>query len=48
MEEWSSIPGFENYSVSNHGRIRSEKSDRIMALVENQYGVIQCGYDARR
>ena len=43
MEKWSSIPGFENYSVSNHGRVKSEKSGRIMALVENQYGVVNVG-----
>jgi NUMOD4 motif len=41
-EEWRPIPDFD-YSVSNFGRIRSEKSGRILALVENQYGVVCVG-----
>jgi NUMOD4 motif len=42
-EQWKIIPNFENYSVSNHGRIKSEKTDRIMALTVNQYGVVCIG-----
>lgn len=42
-EEWVVIPYFENYSVSNYGRIKSDKTDRIMALTENQYGVVCVG-----
>jgi hypothetical protein len=40
-EKWRPISGFPEYSVSNFGNIRSEKSGRILALSDNQYGV-QC------
>lgn len=42
IEHWKPIPGF-NYSVSDYGRIRSDKSGRIMALNKNQYGVLTVG-----
>lgn len=42
MELWKPIPGFD-YSVSNRGRIRSEKTDRILSVNRNQYGVPQVG-----
>jgi hypothetical protein len=42
-EHWKTIDLFEDYSVSNHGRVRSDKSGRILALNENQYGVVQVG-----
>ena len=29
-EMWKKIDGFDNYSVSNHGRIRNDKEDRIL------------------
>ena len=42
-ERWKHIPGFPNYSVSNTGLIRSEKSGRILSLYENQFGVLCVG-----
>jgi hypothetical protein len=42
-EKWKKIKGFSDYSVSNYGRIRSEKSGRILALSENQFGVVCVG-----
>ena len=42
-EIWKIIRYFENYSVSNYGQIRAERSGRIMALYENQYGVVCVG-----
>ena len=42
-ENWKPIPFFDDYSVSDHGRIRSDKSGRILALNENQYGLVQVG-----
>lgn len=42
-ENWKSIPLFPGYSVSDHGRIRADKSGRILALSENQYGLVQVG-----
>jgi hypothetical protein len=43
MERWKSIREFPGYSVSNTGLIRSEKSGRILALSENQYGLVCVG-----
>jgi hypothetical protein len=43
MENWRPIPLFPDYSVSDHGRVRSDKFERILALNENQYGVVQVG-----
>lgn len=42
-EQWKQIPGFHEYSVSDTGRIRSEKSGRILSLSENQFGVLCVG-----
>lgn len=42
MEQWKAIPGF-NYSVSDRGQIRSDKTGRILAVNKNQYGVPQVG-----
>lgn len=42
-ERWKKIRGFSEYSVSNTGLIRSDKSERIMSLSENQYGVLYVG-----
>jgi NUMOD4 motif/HNH endonuclease len=30
MENWKKIPGYENYSVSDLGRVRNDKTGRIM------------------
>ena len=30
MENWKKIEGFENYSVSDQGRVRNDKSERIL------------------
>jgi hypothetical protein len=43
MEEWITIDHFPEYSVSNHGRVRTNKTGRILALSENQYGLLQVG-----
>ena len=42
-EQWRLIEGFENYSVSDYGRVRSEKSGRVLALSMNQFGVVCVG-----
>lgn len=42
-EKWKRIKRFPGYSVSNTGLIRSEKFGRILALYENQYGVVCAG-----
>jgi hypothetical protein len=42
-ENWKPIDHFPGYSVSDHGRIRTDRSDRILSLSENQYGLVQVG-----
>jgi len=42
-ENWKTIEMFPEYSVSDRGRIRSDKSGRILSLNVNQYGVVQVG-----
>lgn len=43
MEKWVEIEHFPGYSVSSYGRIRTDKSGRLLALNMNQYGVLQVG-----
>ena len=42
-ERWETIEYFPEYSVSDHGRIRTDKTGRILALNENQFGLLQVG-----
>lgn len=43
MEEWEPVKFFPGYSVSSHGRIRTDRTERILALNPNQFGVLQVG-----
>ena len=40
MEEWKDIKGFENYQVSNEGRIRNKKG-KILRQQLSKYGYLQ-------
>jgi NUMOD4 motif len=42
-EQWKIIPGFPDYSVSDLGRVRADKSGRILRVNQNQYGLVQVG-----
>jgi hypothetical protein len=42
-EVWKDIEDFPDYSVSSQGRIRTNKSGRILHLTLNQYGLLQVG-----
>lgn len=42
-ERWRIIDHFPGYSVSDHGRIRADRSGRILVLSENQFGLLQVG-----
>lgn len=42
-ELWKKISLFDEYSVSNFGRVRSDKSERILSLNLTQYGLVQVG-----
>jgi len=41
--EWRQIEEFPNYSVSDSGKVRNDKTDRIMALQVNQRGIVYVG-----
>jgi hypothetical protein len=43
VEEWSTIPKFPKYAVSDEGRVRNERSGRIMKLEVNQFNVVTVG-----
>lgn len=43
MEHWKEIRDFPGYSVSDLGRVRTDKSGRILNLSDNQSGVVQVG-----
>lgn len=43
MEDWRAIHSFQMYSVSTLGRVRNEKSGRIMALRINDRGIVFVG-----
>jgi NUMOD4 motif-containing protein len=43
IEQWKTISHFPDYSVSDHGNVRSDKTGRLLALNENQFGVLQVG-----
>lgn len=42
-EVWRRIKNFEYYFISDLGRVRADRTDRILALTQNQYGVVQVG-----
>ena len=42
-ELWKPIDFFPGYSVSDHGRVRSDNTERILSLNLNQYGLLQVG-----
>jgi hypothetical protein len=42
-ENWKLIRPFPGYSVSDWGRVRSDKSGRILSLSQNQFGLVYVG-----
>jgi hypothetical protein len=42
-ERWREIDLFPGYSVSDHGRIRSDRWTKLLSLNVNQYGLLQVG-----
>jgi NUMOD4 motif len=42
-ELWSTIESFREYSVSNFGNVRSNKSGRVLSTSPNQFNVVQVG-----
>ena len=43
LENWKLIPLFEDYSVSDLGNVRTDKTGRLLSLNMNQYGVVHVG-----
>lgn len=43
MEHWKEIRAFPGYSVSSHGRVRNDETDRLLALTVNQQGIVTVG-----
>lgn len=43
IEQWKIIDWFTDYSVSNFGNVRNDKTGRIMSSSPNQFGVLQVG-----
>lgn len=42
-EHWVEVEEFPGYSVSDKGRVRNDRSGRILVLTQNQYGVVKVG-----
>lgn len=42
-EVWKTIRDFPDYSVSNFGNVRTDKSGRILRMSPNQFGVMNVG-----
>lgn len=43
MEAWFSLQDFPGYSVSSQGRVRNDKFDRVLTVVQNKAGVARVG-----
>jgi hypothetical protein len=43
VEIWREIRNFEDYSISNLGYVKAEKSGRILQMTQNQFGVLAVG-----
>ena len=43
MEKWRPIEGFNGYSISNLGRVRNDKFDKLLTLTRNQRGILIAG-----
>lgn len=43
-EEWAEVRLFRGYSVSTLGRVRNDKTERILETNLNQYGVLYVGF----
>jgi hypothetical protein len=50
MERWLEIDEFPGYSISDHGRVRNDRTNRIIRLVHNRAGVLMVGlmYEGRQ
>jgi NUMOD4 motif-containing protein len=43
MERWLEIDEFPGYSISDQGRVRNDRTERLMVLVKNRAGVLMVG-----
>ena len=44
-EDWASLEtlGFPGYEISNEGRVRNARTEKLLKLSANQYGVVRIG-----
>lgn len=47
MEEWKVIKGYENYSISNHGRIMNNKTNKILKPYKNRSGYLRVMFNRK-
>lgn len=47
MEEWKVIKGYENYSISNHGRIMNNKTNKILKPYKNKGGYLRVMFNKK-
>ena len=43
IEQWRLIDDYDNYEISSHGRVRNNKTGRIMKNHNDDYGYVQIG-----
>ena len=43
MERWIELVEFPGYSISDHGRVRNDRSGRLFVLQRNRAGVVYVG-----
>jgi hypothetical protein len=48
LSEWRPISAFPGYSVSSEGFIRNDESDKLMAMMVNQTGIVHVGLTRNR
>lgn len=41
MEEWKDIAGFDNYQISNYGRVKNKNTERILSSCISRNGYIK-------
>lgn len=50
LEEWKLIDGFQNYSISSYGRVRNDKTERILraGITDHGYFIVNLYKDKKR
>lgn len=43
LDEWRSIDDFPGYSVCETGHVRNDRNQRVLAMLVNQFGIVNVG-----